>query len=118
MIASPSSPETSSATDKTVAASEPHARLLRFIGDLPAVIAVPSMSPDEDDDPVYRPLFGPKSATVGELRIAVDALWQSIALEQRKAIALTQMLLLVSAGRATDDTRVSAALQRIAGAVA
>lgn len=118
MIASPSPSDATCATEETVAASKSQARLLRFVSELPAVIAAPSTSPDRDDDPVYRPLFGPKSATVGELRIAVDALWQSIALEQRKAIALTQMLLLVSAGRATDDTRVSAALQRIAGAVA
>ena len=92
--------------------------MLRLIGELPAVIAVPSVLPDEDDDPIYRPLFGPKGATVGELRIAVDALWQSIALDQRKAMALTNLLLLVSAGDVNDDTRVIAVLQRIDGAAA
>lgn len=115
MIASPSSPETSSATDRTVAASEPHARLLRFIGDLPAVIAVPSADDHDDDDPIYRPLFGGKCATVGELRAAVAALWKGIADDQRKAQAPTQLLdLLISAG-AGDEVPVSAALQEACG---
>jgi hypothetical protein len=114
----PSFPETISTPDETTGFLEPRARLLRLIGDLPAVIAVPSVLPDEDDDPLYRPLFGPKGATIGELRVAVNALWQSIALEQRKAIALNNLLLLVSAGDVTDDTRLTEALQRIAGAAA
>ena len=79
--------------------------------DLPAAISVPSAD-DADDDPIYRPLFGAKCATVGELRAAVAALWKSIADDQRKAEALTQLLdLLISAG-AGDDLPVSEALQR------
>ena len=78
--------------------------------DLPAAISVPSA--DDDDDPIYRPLFGGRCATVGELRAAVAALWKGIADDQRKAQALTQLLdLLISAG-AGDDVPVSAALQR------
>jgi hypothetical protein len=81
--------------------------------DLPAAISVPSA--DDDDDPIYRPLFGPKCATVGELRAAVAALWKGIADDQRKAQALTQLLdLLISAG-ASDGMPVSAALQRANG---
>ncbi len=81
--------------------------------DLPAAISVPSA--DDDDDPIYRPLFGGKCATVGELRAAVAALWKSIADDQRKAQALTQLLdLLISAG-ASDGMPVSAALQQANG---
>ena len=82
--------------------------------DLPAAISVPSAD-DADDDPIYRPLFGPKCATVGELRAAVAALWKSIADDQRKAEALTQLLdLLISCG-AGDGMPVSEALQRANG---
>ncbi|MDG4574450.1 MAG: hypothetical protein P9C36_02600 [Defluviicoccus sp.] len=82
--------------------------------DLPAAISVPSAD-DDDDDPIYRPLFGPKCATVGELRTAVAALWKGIADDQRKARALTRLLdLLISAG-AADDRPVSAALQEVCG---
>jgi hypothetical protein len=82
--------------------------------DLPAAISVPSAD-DADDDPIYRPLFGPKCATVGELRAAVAALWKSIADDQRKAEALTQLLdLLINCG-AGDGMPVSEALQRANG---
>ncbi len=117
MIASPSAPETSSATDKTVAASEPHARLLRFIGDLPAVIVVPSADDADDDDPIYRPLYGAKSATVGELRVAAIALQKAIADDQRKANALTQLLDLLTSAGASDDVPVSATLQEACGSM-
>ena len=72
---------------------------------------VPSAT-DAEDDPIYRPLFVAKCATVSALRAAVAALWKSIADDQRKAEALTQLLdLLISAG-AGDDLPVSEALQR------
>jgi hypothetical protein len=78
--------------------------------DLPAAISVPSV--DDGDDPIYRPLFGSRCATVGELRAAVAALWKSIADDQCKAKALTQLLdLLISYG-AGDGMPVSAALQQ------
>ena len=86
--------------------------LTHLLTHLPASISVPSADDADDDDPIYRPLFGPKCATVGELRAAVAALWKSIADDQRKAEALTQLLdLLISAG-AGDDLPVSEALQR------
>lgn len=82
--------------------------------DLPAAISVPSAE-DGDDDPIYRPLFGPKCATVGELRAAVGALWKSIADDQRKAEALTQLLDLLVSGGAGDGMPVSEALQQANG---
>ena len=65
--------------------------LTHLLTHLPASISVPSADDADDDDPIYRPLFGPKCATVGELRAAVAALWKSIADDQRKAEALTQL---------------------------
>lgn len=82
--------------------------------DLPAAISVPSA--DDDDDPIYRPLFGPKCATVGELRSAVAALWKGIADDQRKARALTKLLdLLITYGAADDTPVVEAALKQVCG---
>lgn len=90
-------------------------KLARLDADLPAVIAVPSADDGDEDHPIYRPLFGRKSATVGELRAATAALRKAIADDQRKANALTQLLdLLISAG-AGDDMAVSAALQEACG---
>jgi hypothetical protein len=83
--------------------------------DLPAAISVPSADDGDDGDPIYRPLFGPKCATVGELRAAVAALWKSIADDQRKAKALTQLLDLLTSAGASDDVPVSAALQEACG---
>ena len=89
--------------------------LTHLITDLPASISVPSATAAEDD-PIYRPLFGAKCATVSELRAAVAALWKSIADDQRKAKALTQLLdLLISCG-AGDGMPVSVALQQANGA--
>lgn len=83
--------------------------------DLPAAISVPSAEDADEDDPIYRPLFGGKCATVGELRAAGSALWKGIADDQRKAEALTQLLdLLISAG-VGDEMAVSQALQRASG---
>jgi hypothetical protein len=83
--------------------------------DLPAAISVPSAEDADEDDPIYRPLFGQKCATVSELRAAVSALWKGIADDQRKAEALTQLLdLLISAG-AGSELPVSEALQRASG---
>jgi hypothetical protein len=90
-------------------------KLARLAADLPAVIAVPSADDGDEDDPIYRPLYGAKSATVGELRVAAIALQKAIADDQRKVNALTQLLdLLISVG-AGDDMPVSAALQRANG---
>lgn len=62
-----------------------------------------------------QPLYGAKSATVGELRVAVIALQKAIADDQRKANALTRLLdLLISAG-ASDDVSVFAALREGCG---
>lgn len=88
--------------------------LEHLVTDLPAAISVPS----EDDDPVYRPLFGPKCATVCELRAAVAALWKSIADDQRKAKALTRVLDLLTSIGAHDDARVSVALEQPGGRAA
>jgi hypothetical protein len=78
--------------------------------DLPAAISVPSAEDADEDDPIYRPLFGQKCATVGELRAAVAALWKGIADDRRKAEALTQLLdLLISTG-AGGELPVSEAL--------
>jgi hypothetical protein len=89
--------------------------LTHLFTDLPASISVPSAEDGDDGDPIYRPLFGAKCATVGELRAAVGALWKSIADDQRKAKALTQLLdLLISCG-AGDGMPVSEALQRANG---
>lgn len=102
----------------TTAASFPNEtsllrKLARLDADLPAVIAVPSG--DDDDDPIFRPLFGGKSATVGELRAATAALQKGIADDQRRAQALAQLLdLLIRAG-VSDDMPVSAALQEACG---
>lgn len=81
--------------------------------DLPAAISVPSA--DDHDDPIYRPLFGGRCATVGELRAAVAALWKSIADDQRKAKALTQLLDLLTSCGAGDGMPVSEALQQANG---
>ena len=90
-------------------------KLARLAADLPAVIAVPQADDGDADDPIYRPLYGAKSATVGELRAAVIALQKVIVDDQRKANALTQLLdLLISAG-AEDAAPVSAALQEACG---
>jgi hypothetical protein len=90
-------------------------KLARLRADLPAVIAVPAADGGDEDDPIYRPLYGARSATVGELRAAVTALWKGIADDQRKAQALTQLLdLLIRAG-ASDDVPMSAALQEAWG---
>jgi hypothetical protein len=84
--------------------------------DLPAAISVPSADGGDEDDPIYRPLFGQKCATVSELRAAVAALWKGIADDRRKAEALTQLLdLLISTG-AGGESPVSEALQRASGA--
>ena len=85
-------------------------KLARLGADLPDAIAVPSA--DDDDDPIYRPLFGGRCATVAKLRAAVAALWEGIADDQRKAQALTQLLDLVISGGAGDDVSVSEALQQ------
>ena len=92
--------------------------LTHLFTDLPASISVPSAEDGDDGDPIYRPLLGARCATVGELRAAVGALWKSIADDQRKAKALTQLLdLLISFG-AGDGMPVSEALQRVHGAAA
>ncbi len=83
--------------------------------DLPAAISVPSVGDGNDDDPIYRPLFGGKCATVGELRAAVATLWKGIADDQRKAKALTQLLDLLISGGAGDGMPVSEALQQANG---
>ena len=77
---------------------------------LPASISLPAADGGEDEDPTYRPLFGPKRATAGELRKAVATLWKSIADDQRKAKALTQLLDLLMSCGAGDEVRVSEAL--------
>lgn len=82
--------------------------LEHLITDLPAAISVPS----DDDEPIYRPLFGAKCATVCELRAAVATLWKSIADDQRKAKALTQLLDLLTSLGADDDVAVLVALER------
>ena len=89
--------------------------LMHLITDLPAAISVPS---EDDDDPIYRPLFGPRCATVCELRAAVAALWKSIADDQRKAKALTRVLDLLTSVGADDDLPVSVALERATGRAA
>jgi hypothetical protein len=90
-------------------------KLARLAADLPAVIAVPSADDGDDDDPIYRPLYGAKSATVGELRVAAIALQKAIAADQRKANALTQLLDLLTSAGASDGIPVSAALQEAWG---
>lgn len=115
MIASPSSPETTSTPDETAIAGAPQARLQHLIADLPAVIAVPWADDGDDDDPIYRPLYGAKSATVGELRVTAIALQKAIADDQRKANALTQLRDLLTSAGASDDVPVSAALQEACG---
>ena len=89
--------------------------LMHLITDLPAAISVPS---EDDDDPIYRPLFGARCATVCELRAAVAALWKSIADDQRKAKALTRVLDLLTSVGADDDLPVSVALERATGMAA
>jgi hypothetical protein len=73
---------------------------------------------EDDDDPIYRPLFGPRCATVCELRAAVAALWKSIADDQRKAKALTRVLDLLTSVGADDDLPASVALERATGILA
>lgn len=85
--------------------------------DLPASISVPSPEGD-DGDPIYRPLFGPNGATVGELRLAIDFLWKGITADQRKAQALSHLLVQVIATGAGNETSVSEAFQTHAGAPA
>ena len=81
--------------------------------DLPASISVPPVDPDNESDPVYRPLTGPAAATVGELRRAITALWQGIANDQRKAKALSDLLELLLAAGVSDDVRVDDALKQL-----
>lgn len=85
----------------------------RIFADLPAVIAVPD-NEDGDEEATYRPLFGPKGATVDELRTAIAALNNSIEDERRKASALESLLTMVSGNPAEDDLPVSEALRRVA----
>ena len=85
----------------------------RIFADLPAVIAVPD-NEDGDEEATYRPLFGPKGATVDELRTAIATLNNSIEDERRKASALESLLTIVSGNPAEDDLPVSEALRRIA----
>jgi len=77
---------------------------------LPAAIAVPSDDPDDDDgddDPFYRPLMGPKGATVAELRLALDALWEGIGRDVGKAVVLQDLLELARRAGADDAARVA-----------
>jgi hypothetical protein len=82
--------------------------------DLPASISVPPAEDDHAPEPIYRPLTGPNSATVGELRRALGALWQGIANDRRKTKALGDLLDLALAAGADDDARVAYALSRLA----
>jgi len=83
------------------------ARLRGLCTTLPAIISVPS--PDGDDDGYLRPLM---SATVAELRLALDAIWKSIARDSADARALQDLLDLALQTGADDDTRVTEALER------
>jgi len=86
---------------------------LSMLGSLPAFVELPD---DEDDDnPMFRALFGPKGANVGELRQGIAALSKSIAGDQREAKALTQLLDLIISVGADDDVPVSVALERSNG---
>lgn len=82
--------------------------------DLPASISVPQ---EASDDPIYRPLFGPHSAKLAELRLAVQALWDSISADRRKAKALTMLLdALTKLGMNESVTTVTEALAKIGDA--
>ena len=86
---------------------------LSMLGSLPAFVELPDE--EDDDNPMFRALFGPKGANVGELRQGIAALSKSIADDQRKAQALTQLLDLIISVGADDDVPVSVALERANG---
>ena len=86
---------------------------LSMLGSLPAFVELPD---DEDDDnPMFRALFGPKGANVGELRQGIAALSKSMDDKQLEAQALTQLLDLLGSVDAEDDVPVSVALERANG---
>jgi hypothetical protein len=98
--------------DDDQAAAQLPGRLASIFADLPAAIVVPDSG--QDEDPIYRPLSAAKGATVGELRMAIAALNNSIEDERRKASALESLLAMVSGNPAEDDLAVSEALRRVA----
>ncbi|MDH5528258.1 MAG: hypothetical protein OEY97_13250 [Nitrospirota bacterium] len=84
-----------------------------LINVLPMAIEVPST--DEFDDPTYRPLLGPKGATVGELRLTVEDLRKRITDDLLKAEVLAYLLAWVASAGADDDARVSEIISRHEG---
>ena len=78
-----------------------------LLADLPAAIWVP-----DDGDGIYRPLHGPKAASVGEVRAALLALWAQIKADTRKAKALEELVDLCVRIGATDETTVPVALSQ------
>jgi hypothetical protein len=84
-----------------------------LLQDLPASISVPSSDDDEDADPIYRPLTGSAAATIGELRRAIQSLWDGIANDRRKARALSDLLTLAVSTGANDEVRVDDALSQL-----
>jgi len=76
-----------------------------LINALPMLIEMPVE--DELEDPMFRVLFGPKGATVAELRAAVGVLRDRITEDLRQAVALSHLLDGVVATGADDDARIS-----------
>jgi len=80
-----------------------------LVNALPAFIEMPVEN--ELEEPMFRALFGPKGATVAELRVAVNLLRDRLTEDIRQAEALNFLLFGVEGIAPSDDTRVSEVLQ-------
>jgi len=88
-------------------------RMGALLDALPAFIEMPVE--DELEEPMFRALFGPKGATVAELRVAVATLRERLTEEVRQAEALNHLLVGIEGTDPHPDLRVSEILQGLNG---